>query len=248
MSDTEVTKNEIIAQIRKLAKEANGTPPGQRKFASETGIKEHVWRGKIWVKWTDALAEAGHDALEWQTGYEDNYLLSKIAGLAAKIGRFPSQTEIQFESAQNADFPGHKSFTRRWSMSQLAEALAKHAVETGNSVVAGWAETYLTKKPVTAQSDITVEKGVAKGHVYMQQVDKKFRIGKTNSLVGRYRQVQLETPHQVEYVHTILTDDPEGVEKYWHKRFKPLKLQIGGDWYALKASDIAAFKRWKKIW
>lgn len=248
MSDRETAKNEILAQIRQLAKVAGGIPPGQRKFAAETGIKEHVWRGKIWLNWTDALAEAGHSGLEWQTAYSDDHLLTKVAELATKIGRFPTQTEIQFESANNANFPSHQPFKSRWSMPKLAEALADHATKAGLDSVAGWAIAYLSKKPHAASSPKPNDKETAKGHVYMQQVDKKFRIGKTNSLVGRYRQVQLETPHQVEYVHTILTDDPDGVEKYWHRRFEPLRLQISGDWFALKPSDIAAFKRWKKIW
>jgi Meiotically up-regulated gene 113 len=121
-------------------------------------------------------------------------------------------------------------------------------MQAGNKAVFRWTEDYLRKNPITVPSDKVDEKAAAKGHVYMQQVDKKFRIGKTNSLVRRYREVQLETPHQVGYVHTILTDDPDGVEKYWHQRFEPLRLQISGDWFALKPADIAAFKRWKKIW
>jgi hypothetical protein len=133
-------------------------------------------------------------------------------------------------------------------MSQLAEELVRYAAKFEDGAVWRLATDYLETKPVKDVVKAELKNAAAKGHVYMQEVDKKFRIGKTNSLVGRYRQVQLETPHQVKYVHTILTDDPDGVEKYWHKRFEPLRLQISGDWFALKSTDIAAFKRWKKIW
>jgi Meiotically up-regulated gene 113 len=248
MIESNVVKNEIISLICKLANEAGGVPPGQRKFATETGIKDHVWRGKIWVKWTDALAEAGFDSLKWIEKFDDEFLLTKLGDLAVRLGHFPSQSELRYESANNSNFPSTTAFKKRWGMSQIAEELARYAAKFENATVSRLATDYLQAKPVKEVLKAEFTNAAAKGHVYLQKVDKRFRIGKTNSLVGRYRQVQLETPHKVEYVHTILTDDPDGVEKYWHKRFEPLRLQISGDWFVLKPTDIAAFKRWKKIW
>ena len=46
-------------------------------------------------------------------------------------------------------------------------------------------------------------------------------------------------------IHKILTDDPYGVEEYWHKRFSAKAMK--GEWFNLDPSDIVAFKRWKKI-
>ncbi len=248
MSNQLVTKNEIIALIRKLANDTGGVPPGQKKFATDTGIKHHLWRGKIWLNWTDALAEAGFESLEWTAAFSDEFLLSKASELAKKLGHFPSYTEIKFEGFNNANFPSSGPFKNRWSMSELAEAIMKYAELDNNHELFGYAREYLAGKPNKNATIAEVESGSAKGHVYMQKIGDKFRIGQTNSIVGRYRQVQMETPTQVEYVHTILTDDPMGVERYWHRRFEALKLPIKGDWFALKASDIAAFKRWKKIW
>jgi hypothetical protein len=248
MTDNQIVRNEIITSIQRLAKDAGGVPPGQKKFATETGIKDHIWRAKIWLNWTDALAEAGFGPLKWIEAISDETLLLKASKLAKRLGHFPSQAELKFECANNSDFPSINAIKRRWSMSEFADATLKFAELNNDLELASYAQKYLTEKPTNKVTAGTIEQKSAKGHVYMQKVGDKFRIGQTNSIVGRYRQVQMETPTRVEYVHTILTDDPLGVEAYWHKRFQALKLPINGDWFALKPSDIAAFKRWKKIW
>jgi len=46
-------------------------------------------------------------------------------------------------------------------------------------------------------------------------------------------------------IHSIKTDDPSGVETYWHKRFDTKRLN--GEWFDLNSADIKAFKRWQRI-
>lgn len=50
----------ILQEIRRLA-DANGQAPGQKLFASQTGIAPHQRRGRFWSRWGDALADAGFD-------------------------------------------------------------------------------------------------------------------------------------------------------------------------------------------
>jgi hypothetical protein len=53
--------------------------------------------------------------------------------------------------------------------------------------------------------------------------------------------LRIQLPVREELVHAIETDDPSGIEAYWHQRFKPRRAN--GEWFRLDPSDVTAFKR-----
>jgi hypothetical protein len=68
-----------------------------------------------------------------------------------------------------------------------------------------------------------------------------FKIGRANSASRREYELAIQLPEKVRTVHVIRTDDPPGIEAYWHKRFESKRKN--GEWFALDAADVAAFKR-----
>lgn len=69
------------------------------------------------------------------------------------------------------------------------------------------------------------------------------KIGKSNSAGRREYELAIQLPEEAKRIHEIRTDDPSGIEAYWHKRFAAKRKN--GEWFELDAKDITAFKRRK---
>ena len=81
------------------------------------------------------------------------------------------------------------------------------------------------------------------GFVYLLKVTKYFKIGRSSSFERRSREFAIQLPEKAETVHVIRTDDPVGIELYWHRRFESKRKN--GEWFELSAPDVKAFKRRK---
>ena len=76
--------------------------------------------------------------------------------------------------------------------------------------------------------------------VYLIKSGKYYKIGRSNSVGRRAYEIQLQLPERVKVVHEIKTDDPQGIEEYWHKRFSAKRK--GGEWFSLNQEDLKAFR------
>jgi hypothetical protein len=54
-----MNKQFILDEIRRIAAADGGKAVGAAAFRTETGIKTSDWKGIYWVRWSDALIEAG---------------------------------------------------------------------------------------------------------------------------------------------------------------------------------------------
>ena len=70
-----------------------------------------------------------------------------------------------------------------------------------------------------------------------------YKIGHTVDVGRRRYELAIQLPEAVSEEHVIRTDDPVGIERYWHDRFASRRKN--GEWFELTRADIAAFKRRK---
>jgi Meiotically Up-regulated Gene 113 (MUG113) protein len=239
-----MTKVQILAEIKRTAEANGGVPLGVDRFANETGLKEHDWQ-KYWPRWSQAVCEAGFSANTFDNGYDERELLEKYADLVIELGRLPTKGDLRVKDHSDPSFPSERVFQRRFgSKDQLLRRLIAfcHSDPVYHSVP-GLCETYAGGKPFPEEQQSLSPKVV--GTVYLAKCGRFYKIGKSNHAGRRDYELALQLPEKPTMIHVIETDDPTGVEAYWHNRFRSKRK--GGEFFSLTPNDVAAFKRWRKI-
>ena len=237
-------KGEVIAEIRRLA-EANGEPPGIRRFCVETGIREHEIVGRLWPRWGDALRDAGVPTNALNAPMDEDLLLGSYVALTRKLGWLPTSKDVRIEAAATPGFPHMTTFTRRYGNTvQVRERVRSWCEENpGNEDVLALCPPAPTE--VSGDESDEPSPAVTVGYVYLLKSGRHYKIGRSNDAGRRGYEIRLQQPEPVVEVWKIKTDDPEGVEAYWHRRFAAQRQ--GGEWFALRKSEVDAFKRWRRI-
>ena len=71
-------KQEIIEEISRTAKSNKGKALGRQRFESETGIKMSDWYPHFWLRWGDALKEAGFTPNQLSTAISSDAAIEKL--------------------------------------------------------------------------------------------------------------------------------------------------------------------------
>jgi hypothetical protein len=238
-----VDKAHILAEIRRTAAANAGVPLGMQRFTSETGIRKTDWYGTHWARWGDAIREAGLAPNTFQEPYTETFLLEQLVHLIRELGHYPVEGEIRLKARNDPEFPAATTFLRLGPKHQRAAKLVAYAQTHGYDDIMAACSPF-AQPPAHQRVVIDSSKNTAQlGFVYLIKFGRHYKIGRSNAVGRRQRELAIQLPEQTRLVHAITTDDPVGIEAYWHRRFEAKRGN--GEWFELAAADIAAFKRRK---
>ena len=238
-------KEEILSEIKRLTLESGGKAPGSQKFSKETGMRKSDWYPNLWLRWGDAINEAGCKPNKFQASYDKEYLIAKYIELIRELSHFPIEGELRIKNKTDKSFPSHSAFSRLGSKQERAKEIAIFCENKPefNDII----DLCLKEIKPRSQTESVTPKIDTIGYVYLIQHGSRneFKIGMTKNPIRREGEIKLELPEKINPIHYIETDDPSGVEQYWHKRFANKRKE--GEWFSLTGNDVRSFKKWRKI-
>ncbi len=154
-------------------------------------------------------------------------LLRIIVETIIELRRFPSNRDLELLSVNRASFPDFKSFETLGEQHEVIIAVKDFCMQFNLDEVVPYCS------PDKINSTVN-------GFVYLYKGEGFYKIGRSNNVERRDREIKLQLPFKVELIHTIETSDPPRTEKYWHNHFKSKRLN--GEWFQLSNSDVLLFK------
>lgn len=233
------SRETIIREIGRVA-EKIGRSPGVELFEKETGIRRSEWLGKYWRTWGAALEEAGYEPNRMQGQLSAEHVLRKYAELVRHLGRIPAEIDIRMYTRDRDDFPGHSTFRNHYGTKEQLVAALRTFVREHDEFA-----DLMPLLPELEESEDEVPAIAARssGWVYLLKSGDYYKIGRSDRIEQRVKEIAVAMPERVELVHAINTDDAPGIEAYWHRRFETKRAS--GEWFRLSVADVRAFKQRK---
>ncbi|MHB1250135.1 MAG: GIY-YIG nuclease family protein [Polaromonas sp.] len=237
-----MNKQHILDEIARTAVLNGGIVPGRERFFQKTGIKESDWLVKFWARWGDAVREVGFVPSKLTAPLEETALLESYVAVIREFGHLPVVSELKLKTRQTSGFPSHNTFRKFGNKAQQINKLIEYCENKPSYAdvleIARASEPADAEVPTEANSrDETI------GFVYLLKANRYFKIGRSNSFDRRSRKLAIQLPERAETVHVIRTDDPIGIELYWHRRFESKRKN--GEWFELDTQDVKVFRRRK---
>lgn len=231
-------REHIISEIKRLAALNGGQAPGNQGFARATGIAESKWRGKYWARWGDALIEAGFEPNEWTGKSDATAILAGVIAACRHYGHFPTDSEISMLRAGDPTIPPPKTIRANFGRQpELVDALREHLGDAPEHAdVRAMLPNHDRPRPTPSMGTKSVD-----GHVYLIKSGEFYKIGRSDELERRVKEIRIALPDAATLIHAITTDDPPGIEAYWHRRFA--NRRANGEWFKLTPDDVKAFLR-----
>lgn len=234
-----MSPEEITREIQRLARENDGKPLGETLFLTNVGLTRSTLWSAGFSSYSDALIAAGFSKNSFNPASQPKIVLASLVDLIRSIGRFPTKGHIKAARSKDKSFPSYEAFltVAGGAFSNLPSVALQHCQANGISDI----ENLIPRSAGRAAPEVKEATRVVAGYVYLLKHGQHYKIGRTNDTARRRREISLLLPEELEHIHVIETDDPEGIEAYWHKRLASKRIR--GEWFVLTSEDVAAFKR-----
>jgi hypothetical protein len=237
-------KEHILQEIKRTAEANAGVPLGWRKFAQETGIRDRDWLGKHWARWGEAVREAGYTPNQMTEAYGEAELFEKFILLARELKKLPTDKDLRLKAHHSPDFPDAGTFGKFARKAELVNRVMEYCrTREGYEDIIAMCEGHTPRSERDSDGSAPVDGEM--GFVYLMKSGKFYKVGRSNAAGRREYELGIQLPEPLKSVHVIRTDDPVGIETYWHNRFAAKRKN--GEWFELDVADVAAFKRRKSF-
>lgn len=244
---SESGRDEILKEIRRTAEVNGGKPLGRSRFEEETGITPWNW-GRFWSRFGDAQKEAGFEPNALNPAFSADHLIEKYIAVARELGKAPTAAELRVRRSHDPDFPDPKTFTRLGTKNERIDKVLAYCGDRPE-----YADVTALFTALAQPTDVSGEpppdpdeSETRAGFVYLIKGRRgEYKLGHTSVVDRRLAELATGSSVDLEVVHEIKTDDPLGVEAYWHRRFAASRIK--NEWFKLSAADVRAFRRWRRI-
>lgn len=160
------------------------------------------------------------------------------------MGKFPSRAELSVKNFNDKTFPNKITFDSRFGSKKekIAKIIDYCSRHKENDDVLKVCLSLLTNEKESVEPRNTKAE-IDFGFIYLMKSGKFYKIGISNDADRRAYELRIILPEKLEIIHKIKTDDPVGIQEYWHKRFKDKRKN--GEWVELTRQDIEIFRRRK---
>lgn len=257
------TVEKLIDEIRRL--ERDGEAPNWSGF--KAAIDERITWSDLnrlgYDNWGDAQEAAGYSrsaASNFKTRIADDALIRCIIDLMRdpdvrarrKDGiplqaHFDRRARADRQAGRNPAFPNFSTFSNlgRSQLERFARVLEFCKRHDGYRDIMATIRAWPQFQRWREEGAESAAERPVDGYVYLAKTGRYYKIGYTNCVVRRLKEIKLELPEKLQEIHHIRTDDPSGIEAYWKNRFKS-KI-TNGEWFKLDADDVRAFRRRKSF-
>src|SRR3990170_2857745 len=121
-----MNKQEILSEIKRIAEKCDGKAPGFQRFAAETGVRKADWYPNLWLRWGDAISEAGCQPNDFNAAYDTNFLITKYIELIRELDHFPIEGQLRIKKKTDKDFPSHDAFSQLGSKQERAQKIIEY--------------------------------------------------------------------------------------------------------------------------